>query len=122
MRAVDVAFETRAFLIHVALARERENLKPARVRQHRAIPIHEAVNPAEFLKYLRTRPQQQVIRVRQKHPCARRLERLDGLPFHRRLRAHRHEDRRLHLAVQRRKRAGAGLRARRFLFQFEIES
>ena len=122
VRAVDIALKPRAFLVHRALARQRENLKPARVRQHRPVPIHEAVNPAEFLKHLRTRPQQQMIGIRQQHPRARRLERLDGLPFHRRLCAHRHEDRRLHLAVQRRKRARARLRARRRPLQSEIQS
>jgi hypothetical protein len=57
-RVVDVASELGALLSHIATVRQRENLKPAGIRQHGAWPIHEAVNAAELLEYLDARSQQ----------------------------------------------------------------
>ena len=100
-RAVDIAAEARAVLLHRTIFGQGKNLEPAGVGQHRAVPVHEAVNTAELAKYARARPQQQVVGVGEQHPRAGRLERLDRLAFDRGLRAHRHEDRSLDLPVQR---------------------
>ena len=66
-RAIDVAFETRALLVHRAFVRQGENLKSARVGEHRTIPVHEAMNAAELLEHLRARAQQQMIGVGEQH-------------------------------------------------------
>src|SRR5690606_34001977 len=61
--AVNVALEVRAVLVHGAGVGQRKNLKPARVGQHRTVPVHEAVDAAEFFKHLGTGPQEQVIGI-----------------------------------------------------------
>ena len=44
--SVDIALERRALLAHRPRVRQREDLKPARVREHRVFPAHEPVNAA----------------------------------------------------------------------------
>ena len=44
---------------------QRENLKAAGVRQHRAMPVHEAVNAAEFLEDFGAGTKQEMIGIRQ---------------------------------------------------------
>ena len=80
--------------------RQRENLKSARVGQHGAIPTHETVDAAGAPENFRARPQQQVIGVGEQNLRARIFERAGQLRLHRRLRADRHEERRLHFVVQ----------------------
>ena len=90
--------------------RQRENLESARVRQHGALPAHEAVDAADAPEDLRAGPQQQVVGVREQNLRAGFLERPRQLRLHRRLRADRHEERRLHFVVQGAKGRGAGAR------------
>ena len=98
---VEIALENRALLAHRARMRQRENLEPAGVGQHRAFPAHEPVDAADAPEDFRPRPQQQVIGIREQDLRARILERLRELRLHRGLRADRHEERRLHFVVQR---------------------
>ncbi len=46
--AVDVRMEGHALLLDLAQRRKRENLKSARVVQHRAVPAHELVQTAHL--------------------------------------------------------------------------
>ena len=97
---VNVAFEAGAILVHGAFARKGKNLEAAGVGQHGPVPVHEAVDAAEFFKHRRTGPKKQVIGVGEEDAGAGGLESLDGLGLHGRLRANRHEDRGLNLAVK----------------------
>lgn len=54
--AVDVALEASALFGHFAFVPQRENLKAARIGQDRSVPIHEPMDPAEFLENLDARP------------------------------------------------------------------
>ena len=120
--AIDIALEVCAGFIHGSRMGQGENLKAAGVRQHRARPIHEAVNAAELLEDLGARPKQEMIGIRQQQARAGCLQTFHGLRFDRRLGAHRHEDRRLDCAVQRLKSCRARLGTGRFGFQSELQS
>ena len=118
---VEITLEDRALLAHRARMRQREDLEPARVRQDRALPAHETVNAARAPENLRPGTQQQVVGIREQDLRARVLQRLRKLRLHRGLRADRHEERRLHLVVQRAKRRGPRARARRLRVEAEVQ-
>src|SRR5258708_4522581 len=120
--SVHVTLETRPLLVHRPRARERENLKSAGVREYRTIPVHETMDAAKFFEDLGSGTKQQVIRVGQEYARARRLQTLDRLPLHRRLRADRHEDRRFDLAMERVKGGSARFRCSGLAFQGEIKT
>ena len=87
-----------------------EDLEPAGVGDHRLVPAHEVVDPAEALDQLRPGGEEQVERVREHHVVAEvaglgDLERLDH-----RLRGERDEGGRADLAVVEAQDAGAGAR------------
>ena len=52
----------------------REHLEAARVRDDRAVPAHELVEPSEALDALVTGPDEEVERVAEHHPEAERLD------------------------------------------------
>ena len=54
---IQITLKNRALLPHHPRMRQRKNLEPARIRQHRALPAHETVNAARAPKHLRPRPQ-----------------------------------------------------------------
>ena len=78
---------------------QREDLEAARIGEDRAAPGHEPVQAAERLHGLLTRPEVEVVGVREQDRRAEagQLVRIDALDA--RLRAHRHEGRRRHVAV-----------------------
>jgi hypothetical protein len=49
--------------------RQREDLKPSGVGEHRAIPVDEAMDAAEMLENLGTGTKKQVIGIGEKHAC-----------------------------------------------------
>ena len=75
---VEVTLKDRALLAHRARMRQRENLKSARVRQHRAFPTHETVNAAGAAEDFGTGTQQQMVSIREKNLGARILEAFAG--------------------------------------------
>ena len=92
LRAVDVRAERHALLCDLAQIAEAEDLKPAAVRQDRAVPVHELVQAAGLADEIHARPQEEVVGVRQDDARAEivqfvRRDALDGC-----LRADRHED------------------------------
>ena len=95
-----MAGERHALLGDLAQPREREHLKPARVRENRAVPAHEAVQPAQLAHHIIARTQMQMIGIRQLDLAAELLQvegadaALDGG-----LRPDIHENRRLHHAA-----------------------
>jgi hypothetical protein len=99
-RAVEMRLERHAVLADFAQLREAEDLKAAAVGQDRSVPPHEAVQAAQVADQFAARPQIEVVGVAEDDLGADlaqlgRRQRLD-----RGLGAHRHEDGRLHQAVQ----------------------
>ena len=110
--AVDVRVEAAAVLGHLPHPREREDLEPAGVGEYRAVPAHEAVQPAGGGDDLRPGAEEQVVRVAQDDLRAEldevaRPERLDGAEG-----SDVHEDRRLDDAVRGGQTAKPGVRPR----------
>jgi hypothetical protein len=100
LRAIEMTAEFDAVLAHGAQPLEREHLKPAGVGEDRAIPHHEAVQPAHVANEVIARPQVQMICVAEYHPGADGVQVVGVERLHRRERAHRHERRRLYHAVR----------------------
>ena len=107
--AVEVRVEGDAVLGHLPQVGQRHDLEPAGIGQDRAVPVHEAVQPAELGDPLGAGPQHQVIGVaehdlgaggRAPIPAVMRLDRAGG--------ADRHEGRRFHRAVGGGQRAAPG--------------
>ena len=78
---VEIALKDRALLAHRARMRQRENLEAARVRQHGALPAHEIVDAAGAPEDFRTRPQQQMISVREQNLRTGLLQRAGSCAF-----------------------------------------
>jgi hypothetical protein len=108
-RAVEVAAELHPVLADLAQRLEREHLEAARVGEDRAVPRHEAVQPAELPHQLVGRPQVQVVGVGEDHLRPERAKLRGVERLHRGEGAHGHERGRLHRAVRRGE--GAGPRA-----------
>ena len=101
LRAVDMRAERHAFLRDLAQIAEAEHLEPAAVREDCTIPVHELVQAARLADELHTGPQEQMIRIRENDASTEILELIRRNALHRRLRADRHENRRLEAAVRR---------------------
>jgi hypothetical protein len=99
-------------LVGDAAVHQREDLEAARVGEHRAGPVLEAVQPAEARDQLVARLEVQVVGVAQDDLRAVRQQLVGAERLHGGARAHRHEHRRLHVAVRGAQRAGAGAGAR----------
>ena len=84
---------------------EAEYLEAARVGEYRAVPAHEAVQPAVRRDHLQPRPQPQMKRVAEHDAGAEFGELGRAHRLHRAVGADRHEDRRLDLAVGKREHA-----------------
>ncbi len=69
------------------------NLEASAVREDRAAPIHETVQPSQFFNHLSPWSQKKVIRVGQDDLSTRLLQILRGQGLHRGLGAYWHEDR-----------------------------
>src|SRR5262249_43354012 len=87
---------------------KREDLEAARVREDRAAPSGEAVNPAELLHHLLPRTEVQVVRVREDHVGTEGADVVGVQALHGCLRPDGHERRGTDLAVGRPEDAGAG--------------
>ena len=118
--SIQITLERRAFLAHRARMLERENLVAAGVGQDRALPAHKLVDATQAPENLHARPQEQMISIREQNLRTGFLQRARELRFHRRLRSHRHEERRLHFVVQSLERRRARMRTSRLRFQTEI--
>ena len=101
-RAIDVAAKDHAVLAHRPQPLEREHLKSARVREDWPVPPHEPVQTPEIANQLVARAQVQMIRVAEYHLRAQLAQIIGVQRFDRRLRADRHERRRVDDAVRRR--------------------
>jgi hypothetical protein len=106
--AVEVAAEDRALLADLALLGERVDLEAAGVGEEVALPGHEAVQAAHLPDEVGARPQHEMIGVAEDdlRPDLAQVVRRDGLD--RGDGAHRHELRRVHLAVRQRELAPPG--------------
>ena len=100
--AVDVRAEDGLLLGHFDAMGEAEQLEAAAVGQDRAVPAHEAVQPAQGGDDLFAGPQREMIGVAQDHLRPGGAELFDLQPLDAGLGADRHEGRHLHLAVRRR--------------------
>ncbi len=98
-RPVDMALELDAVLLDPAETFQREYLEAARVGQERTFPAHEAVQTAERRNDVFARAHVQVVGVGEHQACADGREVARRERAHGPLRAHRHEDRRLHRTV-----------------------
>ena len=94
-----VAAERHAVVVDGVEVVERDDLEPAGVGEDRPVPAHEAVEAPEPLDPLVAGPQVEVVRVGQDdlRPDLVEVVRMERL--HRRVRADRHEHRRLHAPV-----------------------
>ena len=72
--AVDVRMEGHALLLDLAQRRKRENLKSARVGQHRAVPAHELVQTAHLTNDLIARANVKMVGIGQLDLAAKLLE------------------------------------------------
>src|SRR5262245_17746913 len=106
-RAVDGRAELDARVGDLPELGEAPDLKAPGVGQDRAVPAHEAVQSAELAHDVVPRPEEQVIGVGEDDLRARRGEVVRAQCLHGRVRADRHEDRRLDDAVRRGEPAGA---------------
>ena len=92
---------------------------PAAVREERAVPRHEAVEPPEFFDQLFARPKREVVGVAEEHLAAGCARVVGRHGFERAVSADGHEGRRLNRAVGRRHFPRA--RADRSAFEFELQ-
>ena len=99
--AVQMGLELHAVLGELAQLGQREHLKSAAVGQYRAIPVHEAVQPARLGDQILAGAQVQMIGVGEDNLRADLLQFVGRHGFDRGLRAHRHEDGRFDHAVRR---------------------
>ena len=70
LMSVDVRGKCDPFLSNVAQSSQGKHLESSAVREHRAIPSHEAVQPTHSLYHVIPRTQVQVIRIGQLHLTA----------------------------------------------------
>ena len=89
-----------ALLLDLAQAGEREDLESAGIGEDRLIPAHKFVQPARLLDQLLAGADVQVIGVGEDDLRADLVQFARGRPLDGRLRAHRHEDRSLDVAVR----------------------
>ena len=94
--------KTACFLGHLDEMGEAEQLESAAVGQDRAVPAHEAVQPAQRGDRLFAGPQREMIGVAQDHLRPGGAELFDLQALDAGLGADRHEGRHLHVAVRRR--------------------
>jgi hypothetical protein len=92
----------------LAKLREAEYLKSAGIGQDGSVPSHEAMQATELANERVSGSEKQVVRVGEHDLGAGRAEIVRPERLHRRVRADRHEDRRLDHAVGGRQSAGAG--------------
>jgi hypothetical protein len=119
-RAVDVALELDAVLVHGAQRGEREHLEAAGVGEDRPVPLHELVQSAELAHEVVAGTQMQVIRVGEDHLRVHRAQVVGVERLDRGERPHRHERRRVDDAVRRAEPRGARGAGRRL--ECEVEA
>ena len=106
--AIDVALELHPVLGDAAKALEGEHLKATRVGQHRPVPGGKPMQPTHLLDHLFAGPEMQVVGVAQNDLGAGAADIVGAETPHDGVGPHRHERRRLDLAVRQRERAGSG--------------
>jgi hypothetical protein len=89
--AIDVTLKLNAVLSDAAEPLEREDLKSARIREHRAVPGGELVEPTHGANYLLAGTEMKMIRIGQYYlsPCSAHI--LRAKPADDRVGTHRHE-------------------------------
>ena len=105
--------EREALVVQLERVGQAEHLEPARVGEHGAVVVHEAVHAAGLGHYVGTGAQRQVVRVGQHHLGVEIVQLAHGDALHRGARAHRHEHGRLERPVRRFVGQRAGVAARR---------
>ena len=100
LAAVEVAAEMHALFLDLAQAGEREDLESAGIGEDRLIPAHKFVQPARLLDQFLAGADVQVIGVGEDDLRADLVQFARGRPLDGRLRAHRHKDRGLDVAVR----------------------
>ena len=101
LRAVQMRAKPHALVGNFTQFGKTEHLEAAGVGEHGARPRHELVQAAKLPNGFRPRPQVQMISVGENDFSAQLFERFVAQALDSRLRAHRHEKRRLHHAVRR---------------------
>src|SRR5690348_17249377 len=94
-RAIQVRTERHAVFIQLAELTQTEDLEATRIRQDRAIPSHEAVQPAHPPHVLDSWPQIEVIGVPEQNLDSEFFEQILRDALHRSESSHGHEHRRL---------------------------
>ena len=92
--------ERHALLGNLPKLAEAEYLKSAAVGQNPPIPVHELVKPTRLADKLHAGAQKQMIRIRQNNARTERFELVRRYRLDRRLRTHRHENRRRETPVR----------------------
>ncbi len=72
--AIDVVLEAHTFLRHLPQLGQREDLKPAGIRQDRPIPGHESMQPTEMGHHFHPRPDEEMIRIAENNLRPERAE------------------------------------------------
>ena len=98
--SVQITLENGPLLAHRTRMRERKNLEPSGVGEHRPLPAHKTMDPAGPPENLCARAQEQMVGVGQEHLRPGVLEALSELGFNGGLGAHRHKERGLYLVMQ----------------------
>ena len=98
-----------ALLLDFAQAGQREHLESAGIGEDRLIPAHELVQPARLFDEVFAGADMQVIRVGEDDLRTDLVQFARGHALDGRLRAHRHEDRGLDVAVRSMHNAAAGM-------------
>ena len=99
--AVEMRAEHHVLLGQLAQARQRHHLEAAGIGEDRARPVHEGVQAAQRGDALGAGAQHQMVGIAEHDLGAGVAHHFRCQPLHRRLRADRHEGRRLHAAVRR---------------------
>ena len=100
LRAVVDGAEREALVVQLERVGQAEHLEPARVSEHGAVVVHEAVHAAGFGHHVGAGAQRQVVRVGQHHLAVQVAQLARGDALHRGAGAHRHEHGRLERSVR----------------------
>jgi hypothetical protein len=90
---VQMGLEGYPFLTDLPGRRQTENLVTTTVREKRAMPVHESVQPSKIPYQIRPWPQPEMVGIGEQDPSAERVQIFRSKPFYRALCPYRHEHR-----------------------------
>src|SRR5438552_712548 len=99
-RAINMRLESDPILVNLAVVAEAEHLKAATIREQRAVPGHEAMQPTKLLYRISAGPQIKMVSIPQDYRRVESLQLVRRQRFDAGLRAHRHKHRRLNLTMR----------------------